>query len=768
MEEMTGVGIDASQIESIVRTVPGGRSNIQDIGPLSALQEALLFDYLLNDQSDNYVVSGLFELDRHVTDDRLIAALQVVVERHDALRTAVFWEGLPRPLQVIWRRAAVPAKKVVLDPGRDVLEQLKVRMMRSSELRDVRCAPLIRLELAEDTGSAARYALVHVHRLICDHQSARIVIREMMLCLSGRAQELSATTDHGKVRARVPMQAERAEAFFRRKLGDVDEVTAPFGLLRVQGGENRVTEARRAIASPVARKLRMQASRYGVGAARVFHAAWGLVLAHLSGRNTVVFGTLLSLARKSGVRGNGTVGVSVNTLPLRLSIQGVSVRELLEEAHRELAQLLRYGHTPLNVAHGCSGIPGAAPLFTTVLNYRNSTADGEETLVRQAGVREIGRGEAWTKYPIAVAVDDFGEEFHVKVLTDRRIDPERVTDYLEQALQSMVEALEQAPETAAASLVILPERERRQLLETFNGDYARIYILDCHQHLAPLGVVGEIHIGGACVARGYFNEPGLAAGCFVADPFSPDPLARMYKTGDRGRRLADGTIEYVGRHDQQVSLRGVRIEIGEIEAQLLRCRFVRDAAVLVQEGSSGEKHLVAYVTLRNEELAANGIAKNPHRELGIENLRSHLKALLPAHMIPNAFVVLPDLPMTTEGKLDRLKLSKLEATAYWSSQYEPPKGKIEEALAALWREVLRVEKVGRDDDFFELGGYSLLGMQLIMRIGEMLGTRPPVASILRYRTVRQMAKLVEMSLSESPGSREPGQVDIGSTTTAVL
>ncbi len=267
---------------------------------------------------------------------------------------------------------------------------------------------------------------------------------------------------------------------------------------------------------------------------------------------------------------------------------------------------------------------------------------------------------------------------------------------------------------------------------------AQIYILDAQRNPVPIGVSGEIYIGGRAVARGYLNRPELTAQRFVADPFSIDPHARLYKTGDLGRWRADAALEYLGRNDDQVKIRGFRIELGEIETQLARHEGVRDTAVVVREDAPGEKQLVAYVTYRSE------------RTPRVEELRAHLQDLLPEHMMPTAFVALETLPLTPSGKLDRRALPTPPAKAYASRSYEAPQGEMEERLAAIWQDLLRVERIGRHDNFFQLGGHSLLGMKLVARIAEQFLFEVPVMAMFRHPTIRQMAAMIQSLPNGAP------------------
>ena len=255
--------------------------------------------------------------------------------------------------------------------------------------------------------------------------------------------------------------------------------------------------------------------------------------------------------------------------------------------------------------------------------------------------------------------------------------------------------------------------------------------MDAQGEPVPQGVAGELYIGGAGVARGYLNRPDLTAEKFLFDPFAEESGARMYRTGDLGRWLSDGNIEFLGRNDFQVKIRGFRIELGEIETRLAEHPAVREAVVIAREDTPGDKRLVAYYTGGTEEATLNA-----------EQLRSHLSASLPEYMVPAAYVRLEQLPLTPNGKLDRKALPGPEADAYSTRGYEPPLGEIEEKLAAVWAEVLRIDKVGRHDNFFALGGHSLLAVTLIERMRRS-GIRADVRSLFATPTLADLAAAVD-------------------------
>jgi acyl-CoA synthetase (AMP-forming)/AMP-acid ligase II len=250
------------------------------------------------------------------------------------------------------------------------------------------------------------------------------------------------------------------------------------------------------------------------------------------------------------------------------------------------------------------------------------------------------------------------------------------------------------------------EAATRQMVGRPLGN-AALYVVEPGGDVAPVGAPGELCLGGASVARDYLGRPGLTAERFVPDPFSAQPGARLYRTGDRVRWLADGSVEFLGRTDFQVKVRGFRIEPGEIEARLAEHAGVREAVVLVREDTPGEKRLVAYVA--GDETAA------------AEVLRAHLSERLPEYMVPAAYVRLDALPLTPNGKVDRRALPAPEGDAFPARGYEAPSGAAEEAVAAIWAELLGAERVGRRDHFFELGGHSLLAARVVSRVRQALG-----------------------------------------------
>ncbi len=280
-------------------------------------------------------------------------------------------------------------------------------------------------------------------------------------------------------------------------------------------------------------------------------------------------------------------------------------------------------------------------------------------------------------------------------------------------------------------------------------DNTRLYVLDQDLMPAPVGTPGELHIGGTQVSVGYHRRPGLTSARFVPDPYGP-PGARLYRTGDLARWRPDGQLEHLGRIDQQVKIRGLRIEPGEIEAALRAEPSVAAAAVVVREDRPGDKRLVAYVVRQEPDVTDEDADETAA-------LRTALRRTLPDYMVPAAFVTLPALPLSPNGKLDRRALPAPQARRATGSALALPGTEAERVLAAIWCEVLNLPEVGIDDDFFDLGGHSLLATQVVARARRRLpetGARPvSVMDLFTCRTVRELAALAGLDESERGPSR---------------
>ncbi|WP_230166756.1 non-ribosomal peptide synthetase, partial [Pseudomonas mediterranea] len=1053
--------LDQEAIDRIVAGVPGGVANVQDIYALAPLQEGILYHHVAAAQGDPYLQYVLFGFDSFTRLEGFTQALQAVVARHDILRTAVLWEGLAEPVQVVWRNAQLVVERVQLDPATgDIAAQLHQRFDPRHYRLDIRQAPLMRVAYAQDPENQRWVGILLFHHLVDDATSLAVLSAEIEAHILDQGQRLSASVPYRNyvAQARLGVSREAHEQFFRDMLGDVDEPTLPFGLQDVQGDGSGIEELRQDVDADLSRRLRTQARQLGVSAASLYHLVWAQVLGKVSGKDDVVFGTVLVGRMQGGEGADRALGMFINTLPLRVSLGQTAVGAGVKATHARLTALLGHEHASLTLAQRCSGVEAPTPLFSALLNYRHTGAlTSTEALSAWGGIQVLS-GEERTNYPLTLNVDDQGEAFSFTVMTPAHIGAQRLCGYVQQTLESLIGMLEQTPDAPLHQLSILPCSERRKLLDEFNraeivapsaaaihelfeaqvlrtpddvavvqdhqslsyrelnvranrlahylrkqgvqadsrvaicversadmvvgllavlkagGGYVpldpaypadrlaymlensapvavltqagtrgllahgpvplidldagewqaepehnpqvtdltpdhlayviytsgstglpkgvmvehrglrnlldwylddlgfhagdavllassynfdltqknilaplmvgaslhlaeepfnpsaivaqiaeagithlnmspsafhalvdadrhealaclkrvvlggepiqvamleklplprpaiinsygptecsdvvawhtvdpdldtyrnrsipigrpirnmQLHVLDSHGQLLPVGVPGEIHIGGVGVARGYLNLPQLSAERFIADPFSERAGARLYKTGDIGCWLPDGTLQYLGRNDDQVKIRGFRVELGEIEARLAQHEVVNEAVVLVREEAPGDKRLVAWFT-----------ACSPDETTDIEALRVYLLAHLPAHMVPMAYVRLDALPLSPNGKLDRKALPAPDMTSVITRGYEAPVGETEITLARLWAEILNVERVGRHDHFFELGGHSLLAVSLMERMRQE-GMEADVRTLFEQPTLSEYAATTE-------------------------
>ncbi|CAK0533839.1 non-ribosomal peptide synthase [Burkholderia pseudomallei] len=1089
--QLTLVALSQESIDALMTKVEGGAANVQDIYPLAPLQEGILFHHLMSGESDPYVLSGVLAFRGREVMERFVSALQQVIDRHDILRTGFFWEGLEQPVQVVQRRATLPVSVVELDAREgDIVRQLEARFDSRGYRMDVSRAPLMHVHAACDGEHERWVARVLFHHLSIDHTTLERVIEEARAIGQGRVEDLPQPEPFRNfvAQARLGVSEADHEAYFRAKLGDIDEPTAPFGLLSVQGDGREIAEAARTLKPELSGALRGHARRLGVSAASMMHVAWGLVLSRTTGRQDVVFGTVLFGRMQGGAQSDRSLGLFINTLPVRMRVAQTGVEASVKGTHAQLAELMRHEHAPLVLAQRCSGVPAQTPLFTSLLNYRYSKP--KVAAAHIADGIELLDGHERTNYPVSVDIDDHGDDFKMRAQAAASVDPARVCDFLEVALTRLVDALERDPHGALRQLDILPEVEREEVVRRWNagekarpsrlclhelferqaarapdaiaviqderaltyaelnrcanrlahylrargvreddrvalyarrspelligmlatlkagGAYVpldpgypaerlthmlldsapvvvlrdaaasddvlvrlsagtpildlhadderwsaqpsgnlklcgshepdvgarrlayviytsgstgapkgvmvehasvvnqigalteyleldasdrvlqfsniafdasveeifatlscgatlvlrtdrwladaetfwalcgaqrisivdlpaqffgqlalsgrravptgvrcvviggeavgasaldawfaeagrrprlfntygptettvsvtvhevrgrhddanvigrpiantRVYVLDAWLRPAPIGVAGELYIGGVQVARGYLNRPELTRERFIDDPFVTG--GRLYRTGDLARWRTDGSLEYLGRNDFQVKIRGFRIELGEIEAQLAKVTGVREVVVLARDSASAvhdsatenaapdapspetatatEKRLVAYYTGDADVVA----------------LRAQAAQHLPSYMVPSAYVRLDAWPLTPNGKLDRRALPAPADDAYARAEYEAPQGAKEEALAAIWRELLHVERVSRHDNFFELGGHSLLAVQLVSRLRQALSVEVALGTVFDAPVLSALASRLDDNTAE--------------------
>ncbi|EIM3525192.1 TPA: non-ribosomal peptide synthetase [Serratia marcescens] len=1043
------------EIDAVVAQVPGGVANVQDIYALSPLQEGILFHHLLAERGDPYQLSAVLRFDSRARLDAWLAAMQQVIDRHDILRTAFITQGVSSPVQVVWRKAELSLRELRLNPEEGEIGSRLTALFDPRRVRpDLTRAPLLSFVAAQgEEGSWC--VLQQWHHLIGDHSTLAVMQEEINLILAGRGDELAKAPPfrNAVAQARLGVSKAEHERFFRTMLADIDEPSLPFGLSDVHGEGRDISTAHLALPPALNQQLRRQARRLGVSLASLCHLAWAQVLARATGRDEVVFGTVLLGRMQAGDGAERALGLFINTLPLRLDVNEVGAESAVLQAHIRLSGLLAHEHAPLALAQRCSGVAAGTPLFSALLNYRHNS--GEDTAL-PTGVSLLDSQER-TNYPFVLSVEDGGDSLGLTAQVRQPIEAQRVCGYMAQALSALAQALEQAPQTPVCELEVMPDEEyalqlcrwnhtaeaypadtcvhelfeqqarltpqaialiqdaqrlsyaqlnaranrlahrliergvqpgdriavrlarsielvcaqlavikagaayvpidpqlpaarqawiaddsgaclmltdaigdeeipqltvedreaedhngnpalrvssgatayimytsgstgtpkgvmtphqgitrlvrnnryaafdaddriafaanpafdastmevwaallnggalvviapevmmeaerlaaelQRHRITTlflttalFNqyvhsisgalaqlkylisggekedpGAYARLlqergpvhlihaygptetttfattarieraegearlpigkpigntraYLLDARGRPVPMGAVGELHIGGVGVALGYLNRPELTAQRFLSDPFNPVGGGRMYRTGDLARYLPDGSLEYQGRCDQQIKLRGFRIEPGEIEVQLAASPWVREAVVQV---CSTEHHprLVAWIvpTADVDRSALQG------------QLRAYLSERLPEYMVPSAYVWLDALPLTANGKLDRRALPEPERAAVGTREYVAPQGETETTLARVWCELLEIGQIGRHDNFFELGGHSLLAVRLSSQLRQQ-GITLPVQAIFNHPILAELAERIDRRTAEAP------------------
>ena len=270
----------------------------------------------------------------------------------------------------------------------------------------------------------------------------------------------------------------------------------------------------------------------------------------------------------------------------------------------------------------------------------------------------------------------------------------------------------------------------------------QVYLLDKHLQLTPVGVPGELYIGGIGIARGYLNHPELTAEKFIPNPFGEKSGMRLYRTGDLARYLPNGDIELLGRIDDQVKIRGFRIELGEISAKLQQYNKVREAVVIAREDEHGDKHLVAY------------ISPQPQQTLTITELRGFLQEKLPQYMMPSTFLILPTLPLLPNGKLDKRSLPAPEIRPELEAAYVMPQTQMEQTIAGVWQKALNIDNIGVHDNFFELGGHSLLMVKVHSQLHEIFQTDLSMLDMFRYPTINSLADFFSQTKNQTSSFSE--------------
>jgi amino acid adenylation domain-containing protein len=475
------IHLSQGEIDHILTTVEGGAGNLQDIYPLTPLQEGMYFHSKLQKNGDSYMSRHLFAVDCLARADIFTAALQFVIERHDMLRTSVVWGVLPEPVQVVWRHAPLRVEQLDFHGNNGLIADQLMSSFPLHNRLDLAHPPLLRIALAQD---GERWLMLLVsHHLIMDYTTLIVMLDEITAHIDGTFERLPAPVPFRNFIARLHKKntSGSSEPFFREMLGDIKKTTAPFGLLDVNGDGSTIVESHRELSIDFTLRLRAAARHFSATPAAICHLAWALLLSRCCGQKDIVFGTVLTGRMHGGAGVERAVGIFINTLPLRLTCDAQPVAETLRQTQHRLLALIRHEYASLSMAQRCSAVPASMPLFTSLLNYRH-TARKNDAAFRIKGVELLRHSEGETNYPVGLSIDDFGEGLDLTVQIDASIDPDWICSIMQSALEVLVKALEEAPDTPLAELELFtPEEKQRVACQPIGSSEPQMTNATIHQ-----------------------------------------------------------------------------------------------------------------------------------------------------------------------------------------------------------------------------------------------------------------------------------------------
>ena len=462
------VALTAQQI-ALIEQDNGG--NIQDIYPLGPLQQGILFSHMISDDNDPYILNLLLRVKGQAALDHLTQSLQLLVNRHDVLRTGVIWQGLPEAVQVVYRQAQLSVNR--LASGNE--DAIVAAMLGDPLSMDLSQAPLLVVNVAavvDGDNSDDRYMVqLNLHHIVSDHVGLEVIQKELALLDAGLFEQLPPPVPYREFVAHTLHQAanHHAETFFTELLGDIDEPTAPFGLLNVTGDGRNIVGLRAEVPSDIGEAVYRLAKSLQLSPAVLFHAAWAMVIGACSGRNDVVFGSVMS-GRLQGTSGaEDMMGMFINTSPVRVKLASLTAISLVNQMRDTLHDLLPYEQASLAMAQQCSGLANDMPLFSALFNYRHSTApEVDAATVELISSVEFVEVQERTNYPLNLSVDSYGNGFALDLQLDSSVKPEQIMGYMQTALASLVDSLSNTPEQPLSTLAILPQVERQRLLTDWN------------------------------------------------------------------------------------------------------------------------------------------------------------------------------------------------------------------------------------------------------------------------------------------------------------
>ncbi|MBD1581642.1 non-ribosomal peptide synthetase [Pseudoalteromonas sp. S16_S37] len=454
-------------IEQIVAQIPGGLSNIQDVYPLAPLQEGILFHHRLDKEHDPYVMPAYLKITGKARFEQFIAGINHIIERHDTLRTAILWDHLSQPVQVVCRAAQLPVEWVELDPSKDYLTQLQNRDAQQTLSLNLQEAPLLKVSVAHDQANDEFVIRLLDHHIISDHVSMAIVQQELEMLFKDPQHLLPKPVQYrGFISQLQHSQTAKkldAERFFSHQLSGFTEPSTPFALALKQSQSTYINELDSLLAASLSQQIRTTATKLKLNPATLFHSAFAMVIAACSNKEDVVFGTVMS-GRLQGTKGSESMlGMFINTLPLRIKLTDLTPIELVRQTQHNLMGLLPFEQSALSEIQRYSELTGETQLFTSLLNYRHTQKKNVDEHNALIGLEFIDPKER-TNYPFAIAVDDYGDDFLLNIQVQHPLNAQRVEQYMITALTQLTSALDVEQSYPIMHYSVVPLSEQATLL----------------------------------------------------------------------------------------------------------------------------------------------------------------------------------------------------------------------------------------------------------------------------------------------------------------
>lgn len=464
VEQLNMVDLTPSQLTKLVNKVPGGVSNISDIYSLSPLQEGMLFHHIMDKDEDLYLSSFTLQLDNKAVLERFFDAMRLLINRHDTLRTIFFWEDLPESVQVVLNECELDIEYFTLDNYSSV-EMGRAQLESHCAARiDLQEGPLLKIKVGKNEGKSEYIVLVEHHHLIIDHIGLDILVEELSAIMGHNDDQLLPPTPYRNIVAYAKEQNSENQgvAYFQEKLASLEDKTELFSA-SVESEEQTYSEG---VTASTAKMLRTISKQIGLNVSSILHTAWSLVAAQCTNNTDIAFGTVLSGRLNNYASSQRTMGMAINTLPLRVSVEALSVQQVVEQVSNNLQELIEVEQTPLSSVLNLTPLGGG--LFNSVLNYRHSIEMlGENEII--SGCNILGAQER-NNYAVFVNIDDYDVSggFNVSIHTANGTSAKKLYDYFTHALSGLLLCLESDPSAAFSSVKFLPKSEEEYLVDTVN------------------------------------------------------------------------------------------------------------------------------------------------------------------------------------------------------------------------------------------------------------------------------------------------------------